>query len=117
MKKSISQFGGLFLSCPFLSFLFLTWIPFFSPGRSFFRFNCSINNNPGRENPDIMKGTARPNSRACVALVTQAALKEMVYPGCLCVAMPTAVGLIFRFVGEATGRPLLGAQVLAGCEF
>ena len=34
------------------------------------------------ENPDIMKGLARPNSRACVAIVTQAALKEMVYPGC-----------------------------------
>ena len=68
----------------------------------------------GREDPDIMKGISRPNSRACVALVTQAALKEMVYPGCLCVAMPTAVGLIFRFVGENSGRPLLGAQVLAG---
>merc|ERR1719443_430702 len=28
--------------------------------------------------------------------------------------MPTSVGCVFRVVGEHTGRPLLGAEVLAG---
>lgn len=49
----------------------------------------------------------------CVALVTKAALKEMRIPGLLCVMTPILVGLTFRFVGERTNRPLLGAEVLA----
>merc|ERR1712185_65130 len=38
----------------------------------------------------------------------------MVFPGLLCVGAPVAVGLAFRAVGALTGRPLLGAEVLAG---
>lgn len=49
----------------------------------------------------------------CVALVTKAALREMRIPGLLCVITPILVGLTFRFVGEYTNRPLLGAEVLA----
>mmetsp|Transcript_45584 Transcript_45584/g.67746 ORF Transcript_45584/g.67746 Transcript_45584/m.67746 type:complete len:127 (-) Transcript_45584:267-647(-) len=37
----------------------------------------------------------------------------MQYPGLVCVVTPVIVGLTFRFVGENTGRPLLGAEVLA----
>jgi H+-translocating diphosphatase len=33
-------------------------------------------------------------------------------PGLLAVAMPVVTGLLFRFIGEATGRPLLGVEVL-----
>jgi H+-translocating diphosphatase len=44
--------------------------------------------------------------------VTSAGLKEMRFPGLLAVGMPIVVGLLFRFIGEATGRPLLGAEVL-----
>jgi len=65
-------------------------------------------------NPGIMEGKARPDYRSCVSLVTQAALTEMRFPGLLCVAMPTLTGLVFRFLGECTGRPLLGVQALAG---
>mmetsp|Transcript_65031 Transcript_65031/g.89378 ORF Transcript_65031/g.89378 Transcript_65031/m.89378 type:complete len:399 (-) Transcript_65031:304-1500(-) len=65
------------------------------------------------EHPDIMTFKTRPDYRSCVSLVTTAALKEMRYPGLLCVGMPTMTGLVFRFIGEATDRPLLGAQVLA----
>ena len=57
---------------------------------------------------------ARPDYRTCVALVTRAALDEMVFPGLLCVGAPVAVGLAFRAVGALTGRPLLGAEALAG---
>jgi H+-translocating diphosphatase len=65
------------------------------------------------ENPDIMIYKAKPDYERCVALVTNAALKEMMFPGAVCVVTPVMVGLLFRFVGEATKRPLLGAEVLA----
>jgi hypothetical protein len=35
-------------------------------------------------------------------------LTRMVYPVTVCVVTPILVGLIFRFVGEYTNRPLLG---------
>jgi H+-translocating diphosphatase len=44
--------------------------------------------------------------------VTSAGLKEMRLPGLLAVGMPIVVGLLFRCIGEYTGRPLLGAEVL-----
>eukprot|EP00591_Stephanopyxis_turris_P008500 CAMPEP_0195517064 /NCGR_PEP_ID=MMETSP0794_2-20130614/9541_1 /TAXON_ID=515487 /ORGANISM="Stephanopyxis turris, Strain CCMP 815" /LENGTH=836 /DNA_ID=CAMNT_0040645807 /DNA_START=216 /DNA_END=2726 /DNA_ORIENTATION=+ len=66
-----------------------------------------------QENPDIMTYKVKPDYERCVALVTKAALKEMQFPGLVCVATPICVGLLFRFVGEATNRPLLGAEVLA----
>jgi H(+)-translocating pyrophosphatase len=65
------------------------------------------------ENPGIMTYEVKPDYERCVALVTDAALKEMMFPGAVCVLTPVFVGLLFRFVGEATNRPLLGAEVLA----
>jgi len=65
------------------------------------------------DNPDIMTFKSKPDYKACVSLVTQAALKEMRYPGLLAVGMPVSVGLVFRVVGYFTNRPLLGAEVLA----
>ena len=56
---------------------------------------------------------AKPDYDRCVGLVTSAALKEMQFPGLVCVVTPIIVGLVFRFVGESSGRPLLGAEVLA----
>jgi K(+)-stimulated pyrophosphate-energized sodium pump len=53
-----------------------------------------------RDNPGIMEGTSRPDYGRCVRIVTGAALKEMILPGVLAVAMPLAVGLIFRHFGE-----------------
>lgn len=67
-----------------------------------------------RDNPDIMTFKARPDYRTCVALVTAAALQEMVLPGLLAVGLPVAVGLVFRFIGSLTDRPMLGAEVLMG---
>jgi inorganic pyrophosphatase len=56
---------------------------------------------------------AKPDYERCVALVTKAALREMRFPGLVCVLTPILIGLVFRFVGEVTNRPLLGAEVLA----
>jgi K(+)-stimulated pyrophosphate-energized sodium pump len=81
-----------------------------------------------RENPGIMEGTSQPDYGRCVHIVTGAALKEMVLPGILAVAMPLCVGLIFRHFGaefnpsEVTDVPLLngvainlsGAEAVAG---
>lgn len=57
---------------------------------------------------------ARPDYRTCVALVTSAALQEMVLPGLLATGLPIVVGLLFRGVGAMTDRPMLGAEALAG---
>jgi K(+)-stimulated pyrophosphate-energized sodium pump len=77
-----------------------------------------------RENPGIMEGTSQPDYGRCVHIVTGAALKEMVLPGALVVAMPLAVGLIFRhFGGEfnptmfASGPLVNGVAInLSGAE-
>jgi H+-translocating diphosphatase len=65
------------------------------------------------ERPGIMEFKESPDYRVCVEMVTSAALREMRLPGALTVAMPVTVGLVFRFVGSLTDRPLLGAEVLA----
>ena len=71
----------------------------------------------------------QPDYGRCVRIVTGAALKEMVLPGILAVAMPLCVGLIFRHFGaefnpsEATDVPMIsgvainlsGAEAVAGC--
>uniref|UniRef100_M4BX10 H(+)-exporting diphosphatase n=1 Tax=Hyaloperonospora arabidopsidis (strain Emoy2) TaxID=559515 RepID=M4BX10_HYAAE len=64
--------------------------------------------------PGIMEYKEKPDYRTCVALVTKAALKQMRFPGLLAVLMPIAVGVVFRAIGEYQGKPLLGAEVLAG---
>ena len=38
----------------------------------------------------------------------------MIKPGLLSVLAPISVGVLFRIIGSFTGRPLLGAEVLAG---
>ena len=81
-----------------------------------------------RENPGIMQGTSLPDYGRCVRIVTTAALKEMVLPGILAVAMPLCVGLIFRHFGaefnpsEVVDVPMIngvainlsGAEAVAG---
>jgi K(+)-stimulated pyrophosphate-energized sodium pump len=68
-----------------------------------------------RENPGIMQGTSQPDYGRCVHIVTGAALKEMVLPGVLVVAMPLCVGLIFRhFGGEFSPTALTHGPMLNG---
>jgi K(+)-stimulated pyrophosphate-energized sodium pump len=77
-----------------------------------------------KENPGIMEGTSQPDYGRCVHIVTGAALKEMVLPGVLAVAMPLAVGVIFRHfssnfrIHETIGAPLInGVPInLGGAE-
>jgi inorganic pyrophosphatase len=66
-----------------------------------------------QERPGIMEGRERPDYGACVRIVTHAALRKMRFPGVLAVGMPVAVGMVARWIGSMTDRPLLGAEVLA----
>jgi K(+)-stimulated pyrophosphate-energized sodium pump len=70
-----------------------------------------------RNNPGIMQGTSKPDYGQCVDIVTRAALKEMVVPGLLVVAMTVAVGMGFRWLYVLTGSPAggaTGAEVVGG---
>jgi K(+)-stimulated pyrophosphate-energized sodium pump len=62
-----------------------------------------------REHPGIMEGTEKPDSARCVAISTDAALREMILPGITAILAPVVVG---RFLGvEALGGLLAGATV------
>lgn len=62
-----------------------------------------------REIPGILEGKAKPDYKKCVAISTQAALKEMIVPGIIAVVVPLAVGFILG--PEALGGLLAGALI------
>ena len=59
-----------------------------------------------KERPGILKGTQEPDYARCVDIVTAGALKQMIAPGLLAVAMPIGVGILFKQVG-------MGAECVA----
>ncbi len=59
----------------------------------------------------IMDGTATPEYEKCVAISTNAALKEMILPGVLSVSIPLAVGLLF---GVETLGGLMAGTITTG---
>jgi K(+)-stimulated pyrophosphate-energized sodium pump len=54
-----------------------------------------------REDPGIMAGTSEPDYGRCVDISVQSALREMILPGALAVAVPIAVGVILRWEAAA----------------
>jgi Na+/H+-translocating membrane pyrophosphatase len=57
----------------------------------------------------------KPDYRACVDIVTAAALREMVLPGALVVLMPIVVGVLFKLIYTANGGGgAKGSEVVAG---
>ena len=64
-----------------------------------------------REIPGLMEGTADPDSDKCVEIATKAALRKMILPGVIAVAMPPLVG--FTLGAMALGGMLAGG--LLGC--
>ncbi len=64
-----------------------------------------------KADPGIMAGTSRPDYARCVDLTARAALREMVAPGLLAVAVPIAVGILLRHEAEAA---LLMVGTIAG---
>ena len=64
-----------------------------------------------REIKGLMEGEADPDSQKCVEIATKAALKKMMLPGIIAVAMPAVVG--FGLGAMALGGMLAGG--LLGC--
>jgi K(+)-stimulated pyrophosphate-energized sodium pump len=64
-----------------------------------------------REIPGLMEGNAEPDHNKCIDIATTAALKKMIPPGVIAVAMPAVVG--FGLGPETLGGMLAGA--LLGC--
>jgi K(+)-stimulated pyrophosphate-energized sodium pump len=66
-----------------------------------------------REIPGIMEGTAKPDYRTCVDIVTQAALRLMIAPALIPAVIPLVVGLVFG--PRALGGLLIGSIVSGVC--
>ncbi|TGE07961.1 sodium-translocating pyrophosphatase [Hymenobacter fodinae] len=62
-----------------------------------------------REIPGIMEGTGRPEYEKCVAISTQAAIREMMLPGAIALIVPIIIG--FSFGPEVLGGTLAGVTV------
>ena len=62
-----------------------------------------------REIPGIMEGTAKPEYDRCVAISTNAAIRQMAAPGALAIVPPVLVG--FLFGPEVLGGLLAGTTI------
>ncbi len=72
-----------------------------------------------KADPGIMAGTSKPDYGRCVAIVTEAAQKELIGPGILAIALPMAVAFGFSIGKEPVNiggnlYNLTGAQALGG---
>jgi len=66
-----------------------------------------------KEIPGLMEGTAKPDYRTCVDIVTQSALRLMVAPALIPATIPVLVGLTLG--AEALGGLLIGSIVCGVC--
>ena len=68
-----------------------------------------------REIPGLLQGTAEPDNAKCIDIATSAALKRMLLPGAIAVALPPVVGFGIgaQALGGALGGALLGCVLLA----
>jgi K(+)-stimulated pyrophosphate-energized sodium pump len=62
--------------------------------------------------PGIMEGTGKPDYAQCVAISTQAALREMIAPGVLIMGTPLVAGFLFGV--QAVAGILVGSLVTGG---
>ncbi|MFN7974425.1 MAG: sodium-translocating pyrophosphatase [Acidobacteriota bacterium] len=69
-----------------------------------------------KEKPGILQGKDKPDYAACVDIVTIGALKQMITPGILAVAMPVAVGIAFKplHVGPEAVAAMLMVGTIVG---
>ncbi len=65
-----------------------------------------------REIPGIMEGTGKPDYERCISISTKAALKEMLLPGLLTVAVPVAV--FFSSLGKMGLGGMLAGSTIVG---
>ncbi|MBO4838993.1 MAG: sodium-translocating pyrophosphatase [Lachnospiraceae bacterium] len=61
--------------------------------------------------PGLLEGTAKPDYKKCVAISTQAALREMLLPGIMSVLSPVLIGIL---LGPAALGGLLAGALVTG---
>jgi K(+)-stimulated pyrophosphate-energized sodium pump len=61
-----------------------------------------------REIPGILQGTGKPEYDKCVAISTDAAIKEMMMPGLITIVTPILIGVLPFFGAEALGGYMAG---------
>jgi K(+)-stimulated pyrophosphate-energized sodium pump len=68
-----------------------------------------------KEIPGLLEGDAEPDTARCVDIATTAALKRMILPGTIAVAMPPLVGFVIgpEALGGMLGGALLGCVLMA----
>lgn len=64
-----------------------------------------------REKKGILEGTEKPDYSKCVEISTHAALREMIFPGILAIAVPLITGLL---LGTEALAGLIGGGVVTG---
>ncbi len=64
-----------------------------------------------REIPGLMELKAEPEPKKIVDIATKAAMKEMIFPGCIAIVAPVAVGF---FMGPASLAGLLAGSLAVG---
>lgn len=68
-----------------------------------------------KEIPGLLEGTARPDTKTCIQISTQGAIKEMKLPAFFAIAFPIVCGFVFgaEFVGGILVGSTLSAIMLA----
>jgi K(+)-stimulated pyrophosphate-energized sodium pump len=61
------------------------------------------------QNPDILAGKVKPDYASCVDITTKGALKNMILPGTIAVALPVFVGYVLKY--EAMAAFLMVATI------
>jgi K(+)-stimulated pyrophosphate-energized sodium pump len=67
-----------------------------------------------REIPGIMEYKAKPEYEKCVAISTQASIREMILPGAIALIVPILVGFGFKGMFETTSSAEILGGLLAG---
>lgn len=67
-----------------------------------------------REIPGLMEGTADPDYRTCVGISTESAIREMLAPGIVAVAVPVALAVLSVLGRDNWLGQLVGIETLVG---